>query len=694
MRSNQAGGSYSRWQGLGTAAVMALALLLLSFVPRVGELGTVAFHNNMLDNMLEQAVWGSALARNIAGFVLALILVHAMFAVVCWLLARLTEYALPKYSASRTQWVAIWSLGLAACVLIANSALFPHTSLGAPYTDVVRAGVGVFNLFYGSLAVFACCAATVTMKGAMRFLGEINPRRMRSLRAIAISCAALGAVGAAVAYASHAPAADRSKPHIIILGIDSLRYDVAHRRGPDALAPNVRAFLDGAVSFSDALTPLARTYPAWVSILTGRDPHTTGAVVNLLPRNLVHTGGTLGDMYRNAGYRTVYGIDEVRFSNVDESYGFDQTITPTIGASDFLLGWFGDTPLSNLIVNSRLGALLFPHIYANRADAAVYEPDEFVARLDRTLRFDEPTFLALHLTLAHWPYGWRDAGNIPTDIEAVKGAYSAAVQRVDRQFADVLAMLERRGALRNALVIVLSDHGEGLGQPDDLLIPNGGVLGDFNSQQQSTGHGTSVLSPHQYQVLLALRAYGAPKAWRPGTSLDAPVMLQDIAPTLAELSGLKPQQPFDGRSLVPLLRGDPNAMQPFASRVRYLETEFNPRGIEIAVATTTSALENAVRYYRVDARTDRLEVRPNMVEQVLQNRQYGAVLGDRILAAVPRDLEVALYDMVTLRRDGSDARVLTAPPLATDDAKLVLLWQSLAARLGFTRMQVEGDAKP
>ncbi len=49
-----------------------------------------------------------------------------------------------------------------------------------------------------------------------------------------------------------------------------------------------------------------------------------------------------------------------RFSSIDASYGFDRTATPAIGGSDFVLAWFADTPLSNVIVNTWLGALLFP----------------------------------------------------------------------------------------------------------------------------------------------------------------------------------------------------------------------------------------------------------------------------------------------------------------------------------------------
>lgn len=682
-------------KGLGTAALCALALLLLSFVRRAGDVGSSAFHNGVLDNMLVGRVWGTALGWNIFRFGVALLLIHAAFGMACWCLGRLSEYAFPNVRASRSQWILVWAVALILWLLVTNAALFPSSSLGAPYSDVVRAGWGFFDLFHVVSAALICALAGLGAASVWRVASLPRAGRRPHARLLALTGAAVAAIGIAVAYASQSREPVFDKPHVIIIGIDSLRYDVASVRGPKSLAPHVRKFLDSAVSFSDAITPLARTFPSWVSILTGRDPYTTGALVNLIPRSMVHTGDTLGDLYRRAGYHTVYGIDEVRFSNVDGSYGFDQTLTPRIGASDFLLGWFGDTPLLNLVVNSPLGAPLFPHLYANRADASLYEPDEFVDRIDRNVRFDRPTFMAVHLTLAHWPYTWATGGSKPTTSKEAPDVYGRAVQRVDRQFGDIMAVLERRGALKNALVIVLSDHGEGLAQPDDLLIPNGGILGEFDAHLQSTGHGTSVISPHQYQVVLAMQTFGAAHIPLPrGALINEPVSLEDLAPTLADLSGLQTKDRFDGQSLVPLMRGVPGAAESFRNRVRFTESEFNPRGLEIGVAPSTSALANAVQYYRLDPHTDHVEVRPEMLREVLNGRQYGALLGNRLLAAIPRDTEVALYDMVVVGRDGSDPRKLTGPPSAADDPQLAQLWKALMGKLGFTAYELKTDAKP
>ena len=47
-------------------------------------------------------------------------------------------------------------------------------------------------------------------------------------------------------------------------------------------------------------------------------------------------------MLRKAATTPIYSTDEVRFANIDETYGFDQVVTPPIGASDFIIGTYNE----------------------------------------------------------------------------------------------------------------------------------------------------------------------------------------------------------------------------------------------------------------------------------------------------------------------------------------------------------------
>ncbi len=52
---------------------------------------------------------------------------------------------------------------------------------------------------------------------------------------------------------------------------------------------------------------------------------------------------------------------------------------------------------------------------------------------------------------------------------------------------------------------------------------------------------------------------------------------------------------------------------------------------------TASALAAAAMVYRVNPRTDRLAVRPDMIQTLLSTRQFAALLGESFAAAVPAD---------------------------------------------------------
>jgi arylsulfatase A-like enzyme len=630
--------------GLPIALLLGLALLLLSYLRIAGLLRTDAFHSTrVVAETLVDPIWRTRLGFNILLFVLAQLALHLGFGILCWLLALASERAWPRAKPSRRQWVLLWFLLGALWVLAANASWYPRSSLGAPYQTIghIRLlGLPLQGLIGSGIVI----AATATLTLAL--LHTLGARRLVMLVSGAtVLVAAMGFLP----HVSTAPASHPGRPNIILLGIDSLRPDLATREN----APHTRAFLDGSLELTDAITPLARTFPSWVSILTGRHPHTTGAFMNLLPPERIHTGRTLPALLREQGYRTVYAIDETRFSNIDTSYGFDQAITPGIGGSDFVLTWFSDTPLSNVVINTRLGALLFPFQHANRAAFVTYEPDTFVRRLDRALDARQPLFLALHLTLPHWPFVWADPALAPLEErDARRWKYLNTVRRADQQFGDVLAVLERKGLLANAVVLALSDHGETFSEDPNFLAQAFPDTESAALESQRNGHGTSVFSPGQFHTVLGFRAYGAGAALLPAPRrLDTPVSMLDIAPTILDLLHLPAGEPLDGQSLLPLFRSDQAAATRFAERIRYTESEYNPSGFNVE-KMTASAIAAAAMIYRVDPQTDRLKVRPDAIDAILSTRQYAAQLGNSMAAAVPAGNDDHLYRFIYIPARG------------------------------------------
>jgi len=652
---------HSPTAGIAFGCSLAVLLLLASFARIVGDVSSAAFNIQIVKGALDVPLWHTRLGLNIALFALALLALHLAFGTTCWLLAMLSGKAFPKARASRRQWTLGWFLLCAAWLLVANATRFPHSSLGEPYSQLAAK-----RLFGATPLAIATCvlvlAIVVTLVMALR---RDTKRRTAWFMAGAIALATVS--GFTWKHLAHTtPRSDA--PNVIFLGIDSLRPDAVDAQ----TAPHVREFLDGAVQFTDAITPLARTFPSWVSVLTGRHPHTTGAYMNLLPTGLVHSGSTLPQLLRQHGYRTYYAIDETRFSNIDASYGFDHTATPTMGGSDFVLTWFADTPLSNLIVSTRLGGWLFPHLHANRAAHSIYDPDSFVRRVNREFNFDQPVFLAAHLTLPHWPFTWATSTDEEPTADRIADMYASAVHRADQQFSELLAMLQRRGVLDNAVVIVLSDHGEALGQADDFM-PNA-FLGEDGAATvaQKWGHGTSVFSPHQYRVVLGIRAYGrATSLIRHDGAIAEPVSLLDLAPTVLDLLQMPSAEGFDGQSLAGLLRSEPRASEEFTGRIRFTESEYNPQGFSLD-SFTPSALATAAKVYQLDPATDRITVRPDLIDWIMSTRQYAAVSGEFFAAAVPKV------------GGGGPYRFVYAPGPRPDSHQQERLRRALEARFGIT----------
>jgi hypothetical protein len=663
-----------RSEGLGLSLILSTFFLGGCVWLVYRELEAILGASKITGSISWVSDFNAILATRLAIFTLGVLAVHGTFALAVWGLARLSRAALHTHVAgSMSVHVIAWALVLAFVALTTNAHLYPASrfafaDFGLPAKWNGYAMPVLLLLAMGTLAVAVAVAAY--LRGA-----RLGAPARGLLGAIAIIAAA-GFVAQLLAGVPSEARVASGPPNIVILGLDSMRSDMSEVVSGPSLTPTVDDFLAGSHHFVDTVSPLARTFPAWVSILTGRHPVTTNARFNLMPRSLIYEGDTLADAVRTLGYRSVFATDEVRFANLDASYGFDELITPPVGASDFVIGAVGDQPLVNLVAGSRLGAFFFPQIHANRAHAVTYEPEQFVARLDRKLQVSGPSFLSIHLTLAHWPYS--RAGQVePSTPQSWRPAYRQALREVDRQFGDVLALLERKGVLDNAIVVVLSDHGEALGFPSDSMVRNSGT--PLEIWDSLWGHGTSVVSPHQYGVVLAMRAYGHARLPGRAGRYDWPVTLEDVRPTLEELVTGRAPEGVDGLSLVPFM-AEPERAASLAGRVRFTETCFNTVKMLKGKITKSGVVSEAGIYYEMDPSSGWVQLRADRLPEILARKQRAAISREALLAVIPGwtdgDGVMTLYSD---RRSPAPRRLGGRPDPATDP-EAARLWQALEAR--------------
>ncbi len=212
-----------------------------------------------------------------------------------------------------------------------------------------------------------------------------------------------------------------------------------------------------------------------------------------------------------------------------------------------------------------------------------------------------PFFLFLHTYRAHYPYDSdRYASELPPDadrIERLANDYDGAVAEADAIVGGCLERLERAGLLEDALVVLVSDHGEELGE----RLP------------ETTGWGhCSSLYDEQLHVPLVLAGPGVSA----GLRIVTPVTLLDVAPTILAHAGVAAPAEWLGRSLAPLLRdGEVGARPAFIEQ--FPCEGLDRRGVQLAnmrvVVAASGTVPFATSVYDLEA--DPGERRPLSFEE-------------------------------------------------------------------------------
>jgi arylsulfatase A-like enzyme len=296
--------------------------------------------------------------------------------------------------------------------------------------------------------------------------------------------------------------------NVVLIQMDALRPDHLGFAGyPRPTSPRLDAFRDGATWWKNAYTPAPSTRFAMAALFTGLDPRRAphrdlgGNRFRLLPE-----ARTVAEALTPLGYvRHGLTISYVKHHNLGLGQGFEQWKTP----------W----PVDD-----------WRRIYGVAGEITSKAAVDW---LDGHPPGGSPFFLFLHYRCTHDPYvkhaEW-DFGDSDRD------RYDSALAYCDRELGRVFDTLEARADYDRTAVVVFSDHGELFGE------------------HGHTNHGNTLYEP-DVRILLLSRIPGVTRG-----TVEQPVLLTDVAPTLLELAGTKPPPGMDGQSLLPLAVGDPPAM--------------------------------------------------------------------------------------------------------------------------------------
>lgn len=370
-------------------------------------------------------------------------------------------------------------------------------------------------------------------------------------RALFRAAALLATIVAPVAAAT----ADR--PNVVLIFADDLGYaDISPFGAPPNSTPNLDRMAAEGRKFTSFYVAQAVCSASRAALLTGCYPNRLGIHGALGPQarhGLNPTETTIAGLLKTKGYHTaIFGKwhlgHHTKFlptrQGFDEYYGLPYSNDMWPSHPEAPPGSYPDLPL---IENESVIAL---------------NPDQ--TKLTRDLTLKAVDFIERHKTEPFFVYVPHPMPHVPLftsesfQNKTGRGLYADVIREIDWSVGEILATLNRLDLDEKTLVIFTSDNGPWLS------------YGDHAGSARPLREGKGTAWEGGVRVPCVMRWPGTIPA---GTLCDVPLMTIDILPTLAELAGAKlPANPIDGRSVWPLIQGQPGAISPQEAYFFYYHT--------------------------------------------------------------------------------------------------------------------------
>lgn len=326
------------------------------------------------------------------------------------------------------------------------------------------------------------------------------------------------------------------RPNLILISLDTFRADHLGSYGhPQVRTPHLDRLCREGTQIAECYTSVPLTLPSHATLLTGASPrrhgvHENGAYI------LEEKWTTLAEYLRDSGYETGAIVSSFQ---LEKKYGLAQ------GFDSYDDRFPGETAVyDERVVRGPKGE----HFRLNSAEKRAENVTAALA--DRLPRSDgEPFFLWLHYFDTHViydpppPYSAMYAGEpYPENL------YSGEVSYVDHHIGELIKLLEERGLYRSTLIVVIGDHGEGLGE------------------HRETYHDQFIYDS-TLRVPLIIGGGAVPASWN--RLVPGPAAGENLLPTLLDLLKVEwKRDDVDGVSLLARREGDDGGDEP----AQYLET--------------------------------------------------------------------------------------------------------------------------
>jgi len=358
--------------------------------------------------------------------------------------------------------------------------------------------------------------------GATRYVGRMGTLTPLVALVLQLGCNAPPTEPDVESEAEARPGGPSSSTNLLLIVIDTLRAD---RLGAHGYAlpttPHLDALAERSLRFARCYSTSSWTRPGFATLLTGLFPRSAGLYEEKYDA-LTPEVTTLAEVLQATGRRTLAVSSN---PNIDPAFGFDQGFDVFVESGR---RWDWQQGIDHVPeVDYTVSTLGLP-------DAGVVT-DRVLAVLDAESGDMPWAMMAVYLD-PHTPYEPPPAHRAAVEGSTTPG-YDGEVRYADAEVGRLLAALGERGLLDDTLVVVTSDHGEG--------------LDSHPGQPRSVFHGDTVYDSVTHVPWL-LHHPGLPAG-----VFDPVVSSVDVLPTVLDLLGAQAPADLPGRSLGSLARGGP-----------------------------------------------------------------------------------------------------------------------------------------
>ena len=492
-------------------------------------------------------------------------------------------------------------------------------------------------------------------------------------------------------------------PNVVMIVVDTLRADRLHLYGYDRpTSPRLDEWAARrGVVFEKAVASAPWTLPSHVSLFTGLDAvahgvnyhHDAPAELELLAERLrdggYSTAAFTGGAYLAARYGLAQGFDRLVY--------WSETPQPSAKADDELES--GLLGAIQWLETSTEPFFLFLHTYEVHSPYRAREPwyTEFGGpplkpltgladssarmRTDVLLPKQEEGYRSLSQLLERdaddtWnPFTGPDQGQLDA-------LYDSGIANADHAIGQLLDHLRESGLEERTLVLITSDHGEGLGERD--------------------AHGEPVFGHrHLYDSHLLVPLIGAwPDGRAGGSRISSQVRLIDVTPTVLDSVGLEIPEGLDGVSLLPLVE-DPSAEAPGTAFSYAGSSNF---GLSARMANTRKVIYNHTPWPPLHGRIETFDLRRDAGENEIlapdpkRDRAVTALLREHFDRGAYGKVELANHTEavleVTLQGEVSHAFTVKAFELPCGDCAGWADGQATVELAPGTEIELSLDAPP